>query len=217
MIVYLVLMISMRFMGKRQIGELEITDLITTLLVSEIASLPITEENIPLLHAILPILALTLFEIASSYLGACFPGLKNLVSARPATLIRDGKICAREMKHARISADELISQLRQQGITDPDQVSYAILEQNGKISVLPKSKHRPPTAQELKVKVKDEGLYHILIDKGVINRHGLSRVSMTKEDLRRRLSARGLTPKDVYLYLMNDAGKTEIVEKKQVY
>ena len=214
-LVYVLLIIAMRLMGKRQIGELEISDLVTTLLISEIASLPITDATIPISHAIVPIVTLLTFEVVSSTLLSRFPRIKNLLSARPATLIRDGKLCGREMKQARLSADELISELRQQGITDPAEVRYAILEQNGKISVIPKASCRPPTAKEIKLTVKDTGLYHIIIDKGVFNKHNLKDLQLDQSKLERTLATHGLMPRDVYLMMMNDEGGMEIIRKDE--
>ncbi|MBE6546914.1 MAG: DUF421 domain-containing protein [Ruminococcaceae bacterium] len=215
-IIYIALIIAMRLMGKRQIGELEISDLVTTLLISEIASLPITDGNIPISHAIVPIVTLLTFEVVSSALLAYFPRLKNIMTARPTTLIRDGKLCGKAMRQTRLSADELISELRQKDITDPSEVRYAILEQNGKITVIPKAKYRPPNAEQLKIEVRDAGLYHIIIDKGVINQHSLSEVNITKEELNARLKEQGLAAKDIYLMLMNDEGDSEVIRKDEV-
>lgn len=215
-LIYVILIIAMRLMGKRQIGELEISDLVTTLLISEIASLPITDAAIPVSHAVVPIVTLLTFEVVSSALLARFPRMKNLLSARPATLIRDGTLCEKEMKQARLSADELISELRQQGITDLAEVRYAILEQNGKISVIPKACHRPPTAKEMKLTVKDTGLYHIIIDKGVFNKHNLKDLRLDRGHLERSLAARGITPREVYLMMMNDEGDMEIIRKDEI-
>ena len=214
--IYILLIIVMRLMGKRQIGELEISDLVTTLLISEIASLPITDNSIPLSHAIVPIIVLTTFEVMSSALIAAFPGIKNLITARPATLIRDGRLCGRAMRQSRISADELVSELRQKDITDLSEVRYAILEQNGKITVIPKAKHRPPTCEQLHIKVKDPGLYHIIIDKGVINRHNLTECHLTQKQLVKQLSQKGIRKKDVYLMMLSDTGETKIILKKEV-
>ena len=215
-LIYLILIIAMRLMGKRQIGELEISDLVTTLLISEIASLPITDASIPVSHALIPIVTLLTFEVVSSALLARFPRMKTLLSARPTTLIRDGKLCGKEMTQARLSADELISELRQNGITDLSEVRYAILEQNGKISVIPKAEHRPPTARELKMPVKDAGLYHIIIDKGVFNKHNLQDLRLDRQALEEKLLARGLRAGDVYLMMMNDEGSLKIIRQDEI-
>lgn len=212
---YILLIFAMRMMGKRQIGELEISDLVTTLLISEIASLPITDTAIPLTHALIPIILLVCFEVLSSALLANCPKIKNLITARPATLIRDGKLCKQAMKDARISADELISELRQKGISDLREVRYAILEQNGKITVIPRAQCAPPNAQQLEIRVEDSGLFHIIIDKGVINKHNAQDLQISQKALNERLKEIGLTPKDVYLMMINDSGEERIIPKSE--
>ena len=148
-IIYVVLLTSMRLMGKRQIGELEISDLITTLLVSEIASLPLTDTSIPVSHAIIPIILLLTFEVISSTLLMKIPPIKKFISTRPTTLIDNGRLCPEQMKKVRLTVDELMSEIRQNGISDIDEVQYAILEQNGKISVIQKPEFRPPSARDM--------------------------------------------------------------------
>ena len=213
LIIYLILIIAMRLMGKRQIGELEISDLATTFLLSEIASLPITDNNIPISHAIIPIVTLITFEIASSALLAACPRIKNFISARPTTLVRNGKICGRAMRQARLSADELISELRQKDVTDLSEVRYAILEQNGKITVIPRAEYRPPNAKQMKVKVSDSGIYHIIIDKGVLNKHNLQELNLTRGQIERELAKQRLSVKDIYLMMINDAKEIRIIPK----
>ena len=215
-LIYLFLMVAMRLMGKRQIGELEIADLATTILVSEIASLPIIDPSKPLLHAIIPIGALIALEFTTSALVAAFPQIKNLFTTRPAVLIRDGRLCGDAMKKSRISADELISELRQKDISDPAEVRYAILEQNGRISVLTYAAERPPTAKDLKLHPDDKGLFHIIIDKGTVNRYGLSELHIDRKRLSHELASRGLTVKDVYLMLISDSGEQRIIRKSDV-
>ncbi len=216
LLIYIILVISMRLMGKRQIGELEISDLVTTFLLSEIASLPITDNSIPLSHAIIPIVTLITFEIASSALLAACPSIKNFISARPTTLIQNGKICGKAMKQARLSADELISELRQKDITDITEVRYAILEQNGKITVIPRAEFRPPNAKQMKIKVSDSGIYHIVIDKGVINKHNLQELNLTRENIEKELAKQQLSIKDVYIMMKSDAGETLLLRKNEV-
>ncbi len=214
-IIYIILIVAMRLMGKRQIGELEVTDLVTTLLISEIASLPITDNSIPISHAIIPIAILITFEICSSSIVVLFPKLKNLVTARPSTLIKNGKLCRREMMNSRISLDELISELRQDGYVDIDDILYAILEKNGKLTIIPKAKANAPTCKDLNVKVKENGIFHIVIDNGVVNTHGLAEVSLTREQLDAKLAKKGLISKDIYLMMIRDDGEERIISKKE--
>ena len=213
LIVYAVLMIAMRLMGKRQIGELEVSDLVTTLLISEIASLPITDSTIPLANAVFSIIILITLEIASSALIVRFPKLKGLFTTRPSTLIKNGAFCRKTMISCRITVDELITELRQNGYSDINEVLYAILEKNGKITVIPKVKYSQPTKQELKIRAKESGIYHIVIDNGTINRHGLSEVGLTHAQLIAKLRKSGHSPSDVYLMMINDSGEERIITK----
>ena len=117
-IIYVVLVGAMRLMGKRQLGQLEVSDLVSTLLLSEIAALPIENHSIPLVYAIIPIILVLAAEVFSAALLSRFPGLKNILSTRPTVLVKMGKPREDELKRARISADELMVALRRAGSTD---------------------------------------------------------------------------------------------------
>lgn len=214
LIIYLVLMCSMRIMGKRQIGELELSDLVTTLLISELASLPITDNFIPLSHAIVPIIILVTFEVLSSFLVVHFPTFKKLISSRPSILINKGSPDRRAMLAARISADELISELRQKGVTDIGEVEYAILEQNGKISVIPKAPYKPPTVSDLNIEAKENGISHIVVCEGKINKNSLHVLSLSRKDIEEKLSSAGVPLADVYIMTIDDAGEVQIIRKE---
>ena len=213
-IIYLILMCAMRLMGKRQIGELELSDLVTTLLISELASLPITDNLIPLSHALIPIVTLVAFEVISSFLVVHFPALKNIVSARPSVLINKGKTDRRAMLTARISVDELISEMRQKGITDISEVEYAILEQNGKLTVIQKAPYKPPTAADLNINPTESGISHIVVCEGRINKNSLKILSLTEKEVKTELERNGVTLKDVYVMLMDDTKKVQIIKKE---
>ena len=215
-IIYAVLILSMRLMGKRQIGELEISDLVTTILISEIASLPITNTSIPISHALIPTAALLSFEVISSMLIAKFPRVKNILTARPSVLIKKGSFCKKAMLDARISIDELIGELRQQGISDPAEVLYAILEQNGKITVIPKAMHSAPTAKQLGLEPPEKGLYHIIIDRGCINKHAMSEFGNFSDKIKRYMEKRKIEPRDIYLMMINDVGDLRVILKEDI-
>ena len=214
-IIYILLIIAMRLMGKRQIGELEISDLVTTFLISEIASLPITEPELPLSHAIIPITLLLSVEVIISFLISRFPKLKPIFTSRPSTLIRDGELCQKAMRDARLSFDELFSELRQQGVDDISQIKYAILEQNGNITVIQKARFRQPSAEDLHLKPKETGLFHIVIDNGYINAHGIRQLNISEKSLRKELAKKGLYVSDIYLMMINDAGERKIIPKEK--
>ncbi len=213
-IIYIMLIVAMRLMGKRQIGELEVSDLVTTFLISEIASLPISDTELPLSHAVIPIITLLTLEVVISALLARFPRFKNLLTARPTTLIKDGFIKQKAMRDTRISFDELFCELRRQGFDDISQIKYAILEQNGSITVIQKAKYRQPTAEQLHLKPKETGLFHIIIEQGVINEHGITQLGLSHGQIKKELAKRGYRVDEIYLMLVNDAEEMKIIPKE---
>lgn len=215
LVIYLSLIAIMRFMGKRQLGELEISDLVTTLLLSEIASLPITNMDIPLSHALLPLLTLTALEVVLSGALLKIPLLKRVLAIRPAILVRDGKPDRAALRSVRISSEELLSQLRQKDVTDPHEVAYAILEPNGQISVVKRATARQATTQELGVTPTECGMMHLVLCDGVVNSRNLSMAGKDERWLSEILGAHKLTPDDVFLLMVDDAGTVRIYRRTE--
>ncbi|MBQ4111989.1 MAG: DUF421 domain-containing protein [Clostridia bacterium] len=213
-LLYAILIITMRFMGKRQLGELEITDLATALLISEIASLPLTNTDIPLSHAILPVLVLMSLEVLLSGALLKLPLLKGIFSAHPAILVRHGIPDRKAMLTARISAEELLSQLRQKDVSDLDELEYAILEPNGQISIIKKAPERQPTAQELGIQLEENGLAHPVICDGKINRKNLELAGKDEAWLTDYLEKKKIRRESVFLLLVDDSGRVRIHSKK---
>ena len=207
LIIYIVLIAIMRLMGKRQIGELEVTDLVTTLLISEIASLPITNQEIPLSYAVIPMSTLLILEVLSSVVLIRIPKLKNIVSARPTVIINGGKLDQQALRNLRISLDELMSEIRQNGVTDLSQVECAILEKNGKLTVLPKARFSPPHAEQLGLSVKEEGLMHIVYSNGSFSRVGLQLIGKDRAWVEKQLKRRGLDVAQTFCVTANENGK----------
>ena len=210
LVVYFFLIATMRFMGKRQLGELEISDLVTTLLLSDIATLPITNTDIPLSHALVPILTITSLEVVLSGLLLKIPILKRILSVRPAILIRHGKPDSSAMASVRVSAEELLSQLRQKDIADPSEVEYAILEPNGQISIVKKASQKEATAADLGLSPTERGMMHLLVCDGEINRRNLSLAGWDEARLFRELTRRKIDLSDVFLLLADDGGRVAL-------
>lgn len=207
LLIYLLLLLAMRLMGKRQIGELEVTDLVITLLLSDIATHPIVDPDNPLSHALIPIITLLATEVTLSWLLSRFPKLKILGSAHPNILIRDGRINRRELDRLRISSDELISELRQKDVTNISDVAYAILEPNGKISVIVRASCRPPTREDLSIEASEGGGMHILISRGVVNRYNLRLLKKEMCWLEGQLRLRHCDVREVFLMTVDDNGE----------
>ena len=206
-LMYFLLLLIMRVMGKRQLGELEISDLIITLLLSEIATTPISEPDSPLSYAIIPILILTVLEIFTSFIMMKSTFFKKMLSSSPLVIISKGKISVQAMKKARISLDELLCQIRQNGIYDLCEVDYAILEENGKMSIIPKSIYRQPDFKDFNMKTKDCGIMHMLVCDRRPNSHTLNIIGKDKEWLLRKLKSIGVNIHDIFCMTIDDSGK----------
>ena len=213
-LVYVLLVATMRLMGKRQLGELEVSELVTTLLVSEIASLPIVDKNIPLAYAIIPLVTVLTLEVTLSMILIKFPKIKSIASARPSVLIRRGKLDQKEMRRIRISLDELISEVRQAGIPNLDEVDYAILEQNGKISILARKEAQPPSAKDMKLSPTQTGIVHVLIQDGCIDRYNLELMQLDEAWLAQALAQKGLHIEEVFFLGRDDAENLYWIEKE---
>lgn len=213
-ILYVVLIGTMRLMGKRQLGELEVSELVTTLLISEIASLPIGDPSLPVMYAVIPLVTILTLEVSLSVLLLKCPKLKGLASARPSVLIRHGHVDQKEMRRIRISIDELVSEVRQSGLPSLEDVDYAILEQNGKISIIPRKIAQPPDAKALGLSPKESGVVHVLIGDGKIDEYNLKLLRLDREWLYDRLSEKVLAPEEVFFLGMDDGGTLYWIEKE---
>ena len=206
LIVYLSLIVIMRLMGKRQIGELEVTDLVTTLLLSEIASLPVTNQEIPVLYALIPMIVLLVLEVLSSWVLIRFPRLRVLVSASPTVIIQHGHLDQRALRELRISMEELMSEIRQQGLSAPDQVECAIVEKNGKLTIVPKPGYAPVTAEQLNLDPAPDALSHIVLYNGSYSARGLALIGKNRAWLDRELKEKGLRACDLFCVTANENG-----------
>ena len=196
-IIFILLSLSMKIMGKREIGELEVGELITTLLLSEICSIPIDDPDIPLLNAVIPVLFIVSAEIIISSIKNKSLMLKKLIDGNATYLIYGGRINQEALRNNRISLEEFFSTLRQCGIGRIDEIEYCILEANGKISVLKKS----------------AGMEHIIISDGEINTAALSALGYTRDWLQDKLF--GTAARDVFLMTVDDLGYTNIILKEE--
>ena len=140
--------------------------------------------------------------------------MKKIFSTRPIFLIKNGYIDQKALSKNRISIDELISKLRQQGITDINEVKYAIIEQDGQLSIIPKSPYRQPTLADMDIEANEVGIMHVVIANGSINRHGLKVIDKDEEWVKRQLSKQKIQISDVFLMTVNDADQIQITKKE---
>lgn len=165
-ILYIMVIFMIRLMGKRQIGELQPSELAVTILVSEIASIPMQDNSIPILNSVIALFVLVAFEIVSSALSLKSHKVRSYIQGHPVIVIRNGVIDYKALKKLRMTVNDLVSALRQKDVFDFSQVSYAIFETNGKISVLLKPEYRNSTAADVEKYPKDKGMPFAVICDG---------------------------------------------------
>lgn len=167
-ILYIIIIFLIRLMGKRQIGELQPSELVITILVSEIASIPMQDNSIPILNSVIALFVLVSFEIISSALSLKSHKIRSYMQGHPVIVIRNGAIDYKALKKLRMTVNDLVSALRQKDVFDFSQISYAIFETNGKISVLLKPEYRNSTASDVNVYPSDKGMPFAVICDGEI-------------------------------------------------
>ncbi len=199
------LTLMLRLMGKRQVGEMEVSELVTTLLLSEIAALPMEDTDFPVLYAIVPILVIFTFEVIITFLKTKWNPLKKIFESKPVFLIRRGVLDQKELGKNRISLGELLSELRIQGISTYGDAYYAILEQNGKLSVVKRAK---PDETE-------KGISHTLVSDGKISKETMKDLGLTEENVIALCRAEGATPEEIFLLLRDDAGTVTCIKKEE--
>ena len=215
-ILYLLLMVGLRLLGKRQIGELEPSELVLTLIISDLAAVPMQDFGIPLVNGVFPILILLCLSMILSFVNLKSVRFRSILCGKPAIIIREGRLVQQNMNKTRLTIDELYEQLRSQGITDLKSVKYAILETNGKISVLPYTRESPVTPKILGAQVQDETLLPILlINDGRVMSDNLRASGRDLRWLEQQLRARKLSsPRQVFLLTVDESGAVECVAKE---
>ena len=215
-ILYLLLMVGLRLMGKRQIGELEPSELVLTLIISDLASVPMQDFGIPLANGVFPIVTILCLSLLMSYFSLKSIRFRSLVCGRPTLIIREGKLLQANMAKNRFTLDDLYEQLRSQGISDLSAVKYAILETSGQVSVLPYAKNSPVTAQDLGLTGPDQvTLPVLLINDGHVMGENLRAVGRDRAWLDKQLRQRQLTsPRQVFLLTVDEAGTVVCVTKE---
>ena len=213
-ILYILVVAALRFMGKRQIGQLQPSELVVAMMISELASIPLEKTQTPLISGIVPVVTLIIAEATFSFLTLKSRKIRRAISGTPTILIENGKISEQEMERLRFNIDDLMEELRANGYPNISDIEYAIIETNGQLSVIPKSNKRPLTAEDFKFNIKYEGLPFLLIADGKINTPALNDSGITKEWLEIKLKEYGIEKiEDVFIASLDTSGEL-FVQKK---
>ena len=205
----------MRLLGKRQLGEIELSEFVLAALIADLAAHPLQDIGIPMINGLVPILTLFCCEVLISGLSLRSIRLRVLLFGKPSFLIEHGVINQKEMKSNRFTLDELMQELRKKGVCDISKVEYAVLETDGTLNVLPFAGENPPSASELGIQTEDSGYTTIVINDGKILDTNLSRVSWDKERLDEELRKQSIyDSREVYLMTVNAREQCYICRKE---
>lgn len=200
-IIYIILNVMLKIMGKRQIGELEVNELVSTLLISEIAALPISDTSIPLVPSVIPILFIASSEVIVSVIKNKSKTIKRLVEGEPSYIIYKGRLKQNILAENRISINEVLTEMRTQGIGDLGDVRYAILEQNGKISFI-KESESPNIATTLVIDTNPD-------------LKNIKEAGLDMKWLCERLNERKIKLNEIFLMTVNEDGKITLIRKEK--
>ena len=214
-LIYFFLSLTLKLMGKRQLGELEVGELVSTLLISEVAAIPIDDPDLPLLNALIPILFILSAEILLSSVKNRSEKLKRLIEGQPVYIIYKGKIRQKVLEDNRISVNELLSELRVLGIADISEVAYAILEQSGKLSVTLRADCQPITKEGL-TQTSDPGIAHLIVADREVNEENLKALGYKRAWLDGVFSRYGVKLSEVFLLTVDDLGNTSLTRKETI-
>ena len=176
LILYVAVIFSLRIMGKRQIGELQPSELVVAIMISDLATVPMASVNIPLLSGLVPVLTLIIAEVITSYMSLKSRRMRKFITGEPSVVIYDGVINERELERLRFNINDLIEELRIAGCCDIADVAVAVIETSGKLSVIPRDGARGVTVEDMKLgNVRRGGLPCAVISDGRINKAELTR------------------------------------------
>ena len=215
-VLYLVLIAVIRMMGKRQIGEMEPSEFVVTMLVANLASIPMQDGGIPLYSGLVPILTVLGVELILTALSMRSVKLRQLLCGKPVILIENGKILQKNLRSTRITLDELTELLRGKDVLRPDTVQYAILETNGNLSVFPFPEEKPATAKDAKITPAEQHLPYTLIADGYLYRENLRLSGKDERWLRKQLQKRKATINSTWLMTVDSAGQILWQEKEKM-
>lgn len=207
LILYLILIFSVRLMGKRQIGQMEASEFVVTMLVANLAAIPMQDAGIPLYSGLVPILTVLGMELVLSGLILRSVFLRRLFCGKPVILIDNGKILSDNLRNTRVTLDELMGHLREKDVLDIQTVQYAILETNGNLSVFPYPKHLPATAKDAGIRAAKQYLPLPIIEDGYLFRKNLEQAGKDEAWLKGVLSQHGAEVSDTLLLTIDPSGQ----------
>lgn len=214
-VLYAFIIFAIRLMGKRQISDMQPSELVVTMVISDIASLPMQNTSQPLLSGVIPVLVLVAMEVAVSVLMMKSRRFRKLICGSPVVIIADGKLLQNNLKRLRLTVDDLIAQLRQQDVFSLGDVQYCIMETNGTLSVLEKPEKRVPNAGESGVEIPDNKLETVVVSDGAIIDSSVNMLPNGEKQVRNILKKNQTDLKNVFIMTLDGSGAYTIIKKEK--
>lgn len=214
-ILYALVVVALRVMGKQQISQLQPFEFVLTLMIAELATIPMENTGIPLFKGIIPITILLFIQVMLSFLSLKSQGFRKIVSGSPVLIIKDGVIMDNVMKQNRYNINDFLEQLRIKNYPNVNEIEYAYLETNGEISVIPKAEQKPVVAQDLKLSVSKVKMPLTLILDGVIQEENLKLTNYDRNWLDENLRLFNIEKPNDTLIAILDTNGTFFAQSKQ--
>ena len=215
-ILYIFVIVAIRLMGKRQIGELQPSELVVAIMISDLATVPVSDIAIPLFSGIIPIITLVILEVIISFINLKSEKFRNVFTGKPTYLIKNGILQEEEMRKLRYNLEDLLSELRLKDVTDISTVYTAILETNGELSVVVKAPNKTVTAGDLSLNTPQETIPLILVSDGIVRIKHLMEANKDIKWLKKELKKRNITNlKDVFIMSYDDDGEIFLQTKER--
>jgi uncharacterized membrane protein YcaP (DUF421 family) len=216
LIIYLVVIIAMRMMGKRQIGEFEPSEFVIAIMISEVATVPLENISIPIFHGIVPVITLIIAEIMLSFFCLKNSRFRNMVIGRPTVIIQNGVLIEKELKRLRFNLEDIIEELRNNGYPNISEIECAVLETNGHLSVLLKPEYNPVTRKDLQIQTDPSSICHVLVKDGIVLFSELERINRDLKWLNSQIKKQNIKKlDDVFFACIDPAGKVYIQKKEE--
>lgn len=216
-ILYIVVNAALRLMGKRQIGELQPSEFVVAILISELAAIPMQDNAIPLINGIIPIITLLSLEVILSFVMLKNCKVREFLSGKPSLIIKDGIIDKKEMERLRFNMDDLVKELRLQGILNIKNVQFAIIETNGKLSIVTVANERGIKVSDLAIKAQEEKLQFVLISGGKLKKDNLQHINKNQQWIDQQLEKENINSYKEVVYMSADQdGNTVIIKEEKM-
>ena len=214
LMLYSAITLAVRIMGKRQLSDMQPSELVVTLIIADIAAIPMEDNSISVVSGMIPMMVLVACEIIVSILMMKSTTFRKLACGNPVMLIKDGKLLQDKMRSLRMTTEDLCVQLRQSGMFSLEDVQYCIAETNGRLSVLQKPSKRNPSAEDMNITIEDNGIEVVVINDGKFLDASIELAQSTKDELNKILKENNTTVEKVFIMTFDRDKNYNIIEKE---